>query len=164
MKEIRIPLDCFGLEAFLGRTIEFLRHQVSPNVDPTYAMVCVERPRGVPVFGPETGWDVLSALREKGKMVFFPFGYTDVDGTLTCADGHTYRPTSDDKDSEEETPIGLEDSIGYLLQVTDGTVIINTAIHAGGGCTGPASRVDLYSDCGVLEEPMEKFIRGFIKG
>lgn len=58
--------------------------------------------------------------------------------------------------------IGMEDSVGFLVQVKDGTVIINSAIHAGGACTGPAPQVDLYSDCGVLEEPMEEFIRGFV--
>jgi hypothetical protein len=50
-----------------------------------------------------------------------------------------------------------------LDQVKDGYVIINSAIDADGGCPGRATSVDLYPDCGVPGEPMEKFIRGFIK-
>jgi hypothetical protein len=164
MKEIRIPLDQFDLAALLDRTLHFLKEQVSPKVNPTYAIVWVERPGGVPVFGPETGWDVLSALSQEGKIVFFPFAYTDADGTLTCADGNTYGPPSDNEDSAEELFIGLEDAVGYLVQVQDGAVIINSAIHTGGGCPGPAPRVGLRSSCGILDGPMDKFIRGFIRG
>lgn len=96
-------------------------------------------------------------------MIFFPFAYADADGMLTCADGNTYRRTSTDEDTEDGMLIGLEDSIGYLVQIKDANVIVNSAIHAGGGCTGPAPSLDLRPDCGALDKPMEKFIRGFIK-
>jgi len=162
MREIRIPLDEFDLGVFLDRAVEFLGGQVPPEVDPTYAMVCVEHPGDVPIFGPEDGWDVLSALKRQGKMVFFPFAHADTDGTLTCADGNTYGPASGSEEYEEEALIGLEDAVGYLVQVKGGAVIMNSAIHAGGGCTGPTPSVDLYPDCGVLEQPMEKFVRSFI--
>jgi len=166
MKEIRIQLECFASEGFLARTLEFLRGQVSPELDPSFGMVWVHSIGDVPVFGRKSGWDVLSALKEEGKLVFFPFAHADADGTLTCADGNTYGPASDNEASgeSEETLIGLEDSIGFLVQIKEEAVIINSAIHAGGGCTGPAPRVDLYPDCGLLEKPMEKFIRSFVKG
>jgi len=164
MKEIRIQLECFNIDAFLARTAEFVRGQVSPGVDSTSQIVSIQTIGDVPVFDPESGWDVLSALIEEGKMAFFPFAYADADGTLTCADGNTYGPGSAEEDSEDEQLIGLEDSIGFLVKIREGVVIINSAVHAGGGCTGPTPSVDFYPDCGVLEEPMEKFIRGFIKG
>jgi len=164
MKEFRIPLDSFDLEALLERTVNFLKEQVSSAMDPTWGIIWVQSPGDAPVFGPESGWNVVLALKEEGKKVFFPFAFADADGTLTCADGNTYPPESDDEDSEEETLIGLEDSIGFLVQIKEGEVIINSAVHAGGACTGPAPGVDLYPDCGVLEEPMEKFMRGFIDG
>jgi hypothetical protein len=163
MKEIRRLLPCFDINAFLARTIEFLKGQLSPGLDPTYGIVWVQSLGDVPVFGLESGWDVLSALNEEEKTVFFPFAYADADGTVTCADGNTFRRASDKEESEDETLIGLEDSMGYLVQVKGGTVIINSAIHTGGGCTGPAPRVDLCTVCGVLDGPMEKFIRGFIR-
>lgn len=164
MKEIRLSIECFDIEAFFNKTIEFLKSQVSLEVHPTYAVVWVQSVGDVPVFGPESGRDVLAGLKKEGKMVFFPFAHSDVDGTLTCADGNTYRPASKDGDNEEAMLIGLEDSIGYLVQIKDGDFIANSAIHAGGGCTGPPPSVDLHPDCGVLEEPMDRFIRGFVKG
>lgn len=164
MKEIRIPLEEFALEAFLDRTVEFLSERMSSEVDPTFAIVWVQSLGDVPIFALESGWDVLKALREEGKKVFFPFAYTDVDGTLTCADGNTYGPAPDDEGSARELLIGLEDTVGYLVQVQDGAVNIYSAIHTGGGCPGPAPRVGLRSSCGILDGPMDKFIRGFIRG
>jgi hypothetical protein len=163
MKEIRLPLEKFDLKALLKRTTRFLKDQVSPEVDPTYPIVWIQSLEDVPVFGPESGWDVLSALADEGKRVFFPFAFTDVDGTLTCADGNTYGPAPDDEDSVDEVIIGIEDSVGFLVQVSEGYVTLNSAVHGGGGCTGPAPGVDLYPNCGVLEEPMNDFIGVFLK-
>jgi hypothetical protein len=64
MKEIRIPLEEFDLEDFLDRTVDFVREWISSEVNPTYAMVWVQNLGDVPVFGPESGSDVLSALNE----------------------------------------------------------------------------------------------------
>jgi hypothetical protein len=163
MKEMRIPHESFDAEAFLARAIEFLGKQVSPEVDPTYAIVRVENSENMPVFGPGSEWGVLSALRQEGKIVFFPFAYPDTDGTLICADGNTCGPAFGEDGSTEQLLVGLEDSVGYLVRVQHATLIINSAIHAGGGCSGPAPRVDLYPDCGVLDGPMENFIRSFIE-
>jgi len=164
MKEIITQLECFDLESMLERTVHFLKGEVSPEVDPTYGIVWVQSIGDAPVFGHESGWDILSALTKEGKIVFFPFARADADETFTCADGNTYGQEPEDESSENDMFIGIEDSIGFLVQVKDGTVIINPAIHAGGTCAGPESGVDLCPDCNVLEEPMEKFIRSFIKG
>ncbi len=163
MKQIRISTEYFDLEAFLARTVEFLRELTSPEVAPSYGIVWVQSSGDVPVFGPESGWDVLAGLKEEGKMVFFPFAFKDVDGTFATADDNTYRPTSREEDTEHGMLIGLEDSIGFLVQIKEGSVYINSAVHTSGGCPGPLPGVDLRSDCGVLEEPMERLIRSFIK-
>ena len=84
MKEIRISTRCFDIEAFLNKTIEFLKDEVSPEVHPTYALVWVQGLGEVPVFGPETGWDVIPGLEEEGKMVFFPFVSIDGKKRLVC--------------------------------------------------------------------------------
>ena len=60
--------------------------------------------------------------------------------------------------------IGLEDSIGYLVQIKDGTVIVNSAICTDEGSLGSAPRIDLYPNSGFLEKSMESFIRGFVYG
>jgi|GEM_PF-514550 len=163
MKEIQISLEEFDLEALLETTVQFLKEQVSPEVDPTYGIVWVQSNDDVPVFGPESGWDVPSGLKKEGKIVFFPFARADADGTFTCADGNTYGAAPDDEESDDYMLIGMEDSIGFLVQVKDGTVIINSAIHAGGACPGPPPSIDLSPDCGVLEKPMEKFIKDLVR-
>jgi hypothetical protein len=99
----------------LERTVNFLEEPVSPDldellppdVDPTYKIVWVQSVGDVPVFGAESGWDVLSAITKEGKMVFFPFAYSDEVGVLDCADGNTYGPESDDEDSEDGMFIGM---------------------------------------------------------
>lgn len=162
MTEIRIRLEHCALEAFLARTVEFLREWTSLEADPTYGIVWVQSIGEVPVFGPESGWDVLHALKEEGKMVFFSFALKDDDGTLTCANGNNCGPASEEEDSEGIMLIGLEDSIGFLVQIKDTTFIINSAIHAGGGCPGPLPSVEPCVDCRGLEEPITKFIESFV--
>lgn len=65
MKEIRISLEQFDLETLLDTTVHFLKEQVSPEVDPTYGIVWIQTVGDVPVFGPESGWDVLSGLNKE---------------------------------------------------------------------------------------------------
>ncbi len=132
MKEIRIPLECFDVGTFFNKTIRFLKKGMSPDVDPTYAMVWTERPGDVPGFGSESGWDVLSVLNREEKMLFSPFPRADADGTLNCADGDRYTPPSDEADSETEMLMCVEDSVGILAHVKNAYRIINTTICADG--------------------------------
>ncbi len=152
MKEIRIPLGQFDLEGFLTSTIEFLSEWFPSEVDPNYGIVWVQDIGDVPVFGAESGWDVLCALKEERKTVFFPFAYSDDDGTLICADWITYLRPLTEENYDGRILVGWEDLIGFVVQITDGTVIINSAIYAGGACPGPEQRVDFYPNHGLLEE------------
>ena len=163
MRQIHIPLEYFDIEAFLNETIDYLKKQVSPEVDPTYGIVWVESPGDVPVYGPENGRDVAAAIKEERKMVFFPFAYADQDGLFVCSDGNSYKATDDEEDSEHGIRIGLEDSLGFLIKIEGDRVVINSAIHAGGVCPGPLASVDLCGDCGALEEPMTKFVERFVR-
>ncbi len=163
MKEIKIQLENFDIFAFMVRTIEFLDGQVSPEVDPSYSKISVGRPTGVPVFGPGGEGDVFWAFVEEREKVFFPLACAGADGTITCADGNIYKPAADNEDFKDEMLIGMVASFGFLVQVKHCTVIINSAIHAGGACPGPGPSVDICSDCGLLEEPMKTFIHSFIK-
>ncbi len=161
MKEIRITLEQFDAKAFLDRIVEFLRISMSSEAHPTYGIFALHNLGDVPVYGPESGWDVLSAFGE-GKLVFLPFAFMDAHGTLACADGNIYETVSDTEGPEIEMLIGLEDCIGFLVQVINGVAIINSAIHSGGACPGPLPSVDLCSGCRSLDEPMANFIQGFI--
>jgi hypothetical protein len=162
MKEIRIALEAFDLEAFLERTLEFLREWIAPEADPIHLIARVQSMGEAPVFGPASGWSVISGLTE-GEMVFFPFAYTDGD-RLYCADRIELLLFSIDIKYGHEMFIGLEDSIGYLVQIKDRTVLVNSAICTDEGSLGSAPRIDLYPNSGFLEKSMESFIRGFTCG
>jgi hypothetical protein len=84
--------------------------------------------------------------------VFFPFAYARDGVRLACADRITYLLPTIDKEFWDKMFIGLEDGIGYLVQIKDGTLIINSARHARGGFLGPATWVDLYPNCGFPEK------------
>lgn len=162
MKEIRMPVEWFNLQGLLEQTVQFLKEQVSPGVDPTFGIVWVQNPGEVPIFGPEEGWDVLAAIQE-GKHVFFPFAHYYDDGILTCADGENYDLEIDKESDEHQFYIGMEDAAGYIIRVQDGYVTVNPAIDAGGACTAPPPSVELCDDLGPLEVPMTKYIAQFIK-
>lgn len=160
MKEIRIPQEDFNLEAFFRSTVEFLQKSTLPEVDPTHGIVWVNNVGAVPIFGPESGLDMLSVLKEDGDTVFFPFAYND-EGTMVCEDRITYLHHFSEESFQGELPIADKGTMGYLVQIQDGTVIINSAINAGGGCTGKVPCVDLSPDWGFLDKAMESFIRTF---
>jgi hypothetical protein len=162
MKEIRLPLNFFDLEGLLKQTIDFLKEQVSPEADPSFAMVWVENPGDVPTFGPQAGYDVLAAI-QGGKHVFFPFAVYYDDLIVTCADGENYALELDEESDESECFIDMKDAVGYLIQVQDDYVIIDPAIHAGGGSIAPPPSVDLCEDLGPLKKPMAEYIAQFIK-
>ena len=159
MKEIRTLLDQFALEDFVDRTADFIRKSMFEEEGPIYGLAYADRVGSVPVyvFGPDDGWQVPHVLKEEKAIVFFPFACTMDDQTLLCAGRFRYLT-----DQEDEIPIGCEDVIGYLVQVNDGTVIINSAIHAGGFAPLPLPGIDFFPDCRILDEPMRKFVRGFI--
>jgi hypothetical protein len=162
MKEISIPLEYFNMDPFVDKTIDFIKSRIYPGTNPICEIVCVEQPGDVPISDLKTEWEVRASLNEGMRSFFFTFAYADEDGLLVCADGKSYRSGDDDEDSEDGILIGMEDSLGYLVKVENGLVIINTAIHAGGAFPGPLSSVELVKDCYVLEAPMAKFIGTFV--
>ena len=157
MKETRIPMDYSHLDDFLNKTMDYVKTVVSPEVDPTCGIVRGESPGDVPVCGQETGWDVIGALKEEGNTVFFPFAYADHDGFLRRVDGNAYGPASHHEESEGTIMIGKADNVGYLVKVEGGRMVVNSAIHAGGGCPGPLPPVDYCKHRQFLDEPMVRF-------
>ena len=72
MKKNRIPIAQFDLQTFLNRTIDSLTSEVSSEVDPTYAIVWVDRPGDVPVDGPESGRQLDAARKQEDERVPLP--------------------------------------------------------------------------------------------
>ena len=115
---------------------------------------------------PTKGWDAMAALQKGENELFFPFAGADDERTY-CADGTTVKHESEnDAESGEDEDnffLGMTDAGGFIVQIQDNHIIINSAVHFSGMCPGPMPSVDLHPDCGFLDEPMTRFIEGFIR-
>ena len=167
MQDINVPLKNFDLDGFINKTMDFLKAQASEDLDPSGSIYWVESPGRCPHDEGEKGWDFRSKLLEGKVFLFFPFGFSDLEGSFDCADGNSYRDSSGDVgyvENEEETEkCSFGDGIiGYLVRVNDGSISIRAAICALAVCLPPPT-VDLITDCGVFEQPMTEFIQAFVK-
>ena len=57
----------------------------------------------------------------------------------------------------------MTDPGGFLVQIKEGHMIINTAVHYSGGCGGSMPSVDLAPGWAFLDEVMTKYLEGFTK-
>jgi hypothetical protein len=162
MKEIRVPLKKFDLDAFIGKVLNFLTAQVLEGIDPSCATYWVESPGHSLQDGGDGGWDFRSKLVNDGVRVFFPFAIPDYKGSFECADCNRYRVPAEDEDEYDAQCSVEEDIVGYFVHVSDGVISIASAICPLSGSMPPAT-IDLLSDCKELEQPMIDFIHGFMK-
>lgn len=117
MKEIHIILRSFDMEAFLRKTIDYLKPQVAHDVDPTYGIVWVGSPGDMPEYGSDETRNFIDALKSGTRMVFFPFAHAEEDDALVCADGNSYKTVYDEQASENGMYIGPEDRLGFLIKM-----------------------------------------------
>ena len=157
MQEIILPRDKFQFDKFSKRILRYLRKQVSEEVDPSYAIVAVSEPGGVPRFGPEEGRENFLKELESGLKLFFPFSDSDIGEPIECADGRS-RTIKENSDFR----LGETSCVGFLIQLKDKKFIINSAINAGRGCPGGTESVDI-AECDIFDAAMEKFIRQFVE-
>ena len=162
MEEIRMPVEEFNLGLFVDHTADFMRKFWPAEEEPGYGVVYASKIGDVLVFvfGPDAGADALCALREDGQIGFFPFAYTD-GVRLYCADRIEYLLFMIDMKYQDEMFIGPEDSFGFLVQIKDGAVIMNSAIQTYRDSSGYKSEIDHYPNTEFLEKAMESFILGF---
>ena len=159
MKEKKVNLEKFDLQSFTSATLKFLTTQVSEEVDPSFAIVTVTAPGGIPEFGPEKGRSNFLEELKSGLLLFFPFSSSNVGDPIPCADGNSYEI---DSDLDSDFTLGDTDCVGFLLSLKDNTLHINSACHAGGCCVAPPPSVDIES-CDIFDAPMEQFICKFIQ-
>ena len=161
MEQLSIPINDFNLTGFIDEILNFNKAVISDEFDASYIIAEVPKIGGVPKYrAGSKDYNFKSKLVDEGKRLFFPFSATNVGEEIPCADGETYE--IDDED-ESDLCFGEADCIGYLVEIKDGKVIINTAVNYGGACVAPPSSVELQKDCDVFEEPMRKFLGKFIK-
>ncbi|HQM51480.1 MAG TPA: hypothetical protein PLJ71_22610 [Candidatus Hydrogenedentes bacterium] len=157
MKQRQVAFDDFDMEGFTKAVLDFVGREMSQDVHPSYAIVKVAAPGGVPEFGPEEGRSHFLEELQSGHLLFFPFSSGNVGEPVLCADGQS-RELEDDSDFV----LGDVDCVGFLLQLRERDLYIDSAVHAGGACPGPVPSVDV-ENCGVFDAGMEAFLNRFIR-
>ncbi len=171
MREIRVAIDAYNLDAFIRETLNFLELIFQHEVDPSFAVAWVDEHE--PEYGPEdVRRDHVAELEDERKVLFFPFSASNEGGPILCADGEEYVPDDwyageyglDELDDEAAGFLfGASECLGYLIMVEDGQYVFNSAVHSGGSqFRGP--HVELVPDCGVFDVPMQEFITHFMEG
>lgn len=154
MKEIIVPIEKFDFQRFEDKSIEFAKQVL----DTDYAVAWVEKSGDIPEY--EINYLDRSSLLEalnQGKALFFMFTNTNTGDSINCVDGEGY-----EIDEESDFCLGDADCVGYLLQIKNGVLTINSAVNSGGACTFPPPSLDIEINCDVFDKPMEKFIKRFI--
>lgn len=172
MKEIKVPVKQFDLKGVYEKTIEFIDNNFTCDFHSTYFILPVDEPKSQTYGVPPEGWDVLGSLQRGEYQAFFPFALAD-DECTHCADGTVVKHPEDDWDGDDEDMEGNEeedafslsmtDTGGFLVQIKDGLITINSAVHFSGMCPGPMPSVDLEPDCGALDYIMTRFVVRFVK-
>jgi hypothetical protein len=157
VERITVPQDQFDFDGFSRKILTFNKSVMSKRVHSPFAVVTVDKPGGTPEWGPEKGRMTFLDDLQHGKLLFFPFTDTNVGDPIPCADG---KKRSIDEGSD--FAMGDVDCVGFLVGLSKSNYTIDAAIHAGGACPGPAPSVDVRN-CGVFDEPMDAFIRRFIR-
>jgi len=156
MKQREVAIEKFNMDGFTKAILEFLGEEVSPEVHPSWAIVRVAAPGGIPEYGPEEGRSNFMEELEAGHLLFFSFSSSNMGEPIRCADGQ-YREI----DEESDFCIGQTDCVGFLFQLKEGVLYINSAVDAGGACVAPPPSVDIQG-CDVFDAGMEAFIDSFI--
>lgn len=174
MKEIKIPLKKFDLTQFVKEMLDFIAKQYkvssAEDMDPSYMMPTLSK------FGPiwrarfnedsHVKRDILSELLDEKQLLFFIFSFPIDDESHHCADGKEYILPEETINEESDSDFGLgdTDSVGFLVQVKNGVVTLNSGIlELEGGLPGPGPIVDIVDDCDVFETHMTKFLDKFMK-
>ncbi len=92
-------------------------------------------------------------LVDRGWLLFFQMHEPLVEETVLCIDG-TRLPS-------EAFDIGDADGYGFLVEVHENQISLHPALYD--GSSGPVPTLDLQAHCSVLDQPMERFARQWIR-
>ena len=156
MKKITINKNDFCFDEFAESIVDFLARQGCE--DPSSSVARVSAPGGMPKCGPGEGRPDFLRELEEGGLLFFPFSGANMGEPIPCADGV-------DRLLDEGSGLffGDIDCVGFLVELKGDDFVINSAVDAGGCCPGPPPSVDITTDCGVFDAPMEAFLQSFIR-
>lgn len=158
MREFRIPLNRYDLSRFIGEIFEFMhKNDISPS------MVACFSEDGIPaeLKAAEISRGSVEELLLQDRILFLPFSDINIGEPIPCADGKSYSlSTSNDLDEEVLISANPVESVGFLVQVEEGEVIICGAVFRGGEYN-PIEGVELDEDLKEFSRPMALFVERF---
>jgi hypothetical protein len=164
MKEIKVTPEKFQFDKFVESLLKF-QENIS---EPIYAVPWIFELNEAPNYNEEgEDRDYLKELKEENKKLYFDFTNVNAGDPVDCADGsivgeNAFEDEEDEELEAEGEPFwGITETLGYLVEYRDNSVVINSALSYGGDCIFPPS-IDIKTDCKFLDSLMENFIRSFI--
>lgn len=158
MKEFKISLNQYDLTRFIGEIYEFMdRNDISPS------MVACFSEEDEPAEVGKIDRDSVGELLLQGKIIFLPFSDINTGEPIPCADGKQYSIALPN-DLDEEVAISADpvESVGFLVQVESGEVIICGAVFSGGEYY-PIEGAEMDEDLKEFSQPMTLFGERFKK-
>lgn len=160
MKEFRVPLNQYDLSRFIGEIFEFMhKNDISPSM-----VVCFSE-EGIPaeLKAAEISPDSVGELLLQERILFLPFSDINIGEPIPCADGKSYS-LSASNDLADEVLISANpvESVGFLVRVEAGEVIICGAVFRGGEYY-PIEGAEMDEDLKEFSRPMALFVERYMK-
>ncbi len=157
MEEFKNPLKHYDLLRFIGELFELRSNDISASI-----IVCFSEEGALDELGvEEINLDLVKNLLLQGRILFLPFSDINVGEPIPCADGKRYSLSApDDLDDEVAISAELVESVGFLVRVEEGEVIICGAVFSGGDYY-PIEVGEMDGDVQEFCEPMGQFVERF---
>ena len=166
MIEMKIPVQKFDVKGFAADILRFLKEEGIGGETPETVIAEVMEDGSTPYWGDSIpNRDILHELLEEGKALFFTFSNTNVGEPIMCADGKSIQLDEEDDEDAEESQfyIGESEVVGFVLQVLEGDLTIQTVVHGPGAECSQAPSVEEIEDAGPFEQGMTEYLNRFMR-
>ncbi|MBN1333993.1 MAG: hypothetical protein JW971_09540 [Synergistales bacterium] len=162
MKQIRVPLEGFDMDSFLDAFLDFEEDQFA---EPFSSVYIVGSLGDQPVNLDPGHNDIYREMGVDRKLVFFSFTAAALENCVECMDGGVYEAVPATGNELEDYRNRFYPSevtyVGYLMSLQNGYMVIDTALfYSGSPMNDPT--LELIDHCGILDIPMEVYIRQYI--
>lgn len=155
MDQKEISIGSFDLDGFTEVVLGFIRERTSKDAHPSFAILRLDASGCFDGWGPKEGRSNFLEELEAGHTLFFPFTLFGEEDPVRCADGQSL-------ELGEESIVGDMACVGFLFQLKEGILYVDSALLATVVChTPPSANIQ---NCDVFDAGMESLIDKFILG
>ena len=157
MIEIKVPSNKYNLMGFIGEVFNFMHQN-----DISFSTIAYFSEEGAAArLEGEITRDSVRELLLQDRILFLPFSDINIGEPIPCADGKQYS-LSEPSDLDEEVAISAElvETVGFLIRVERGEVIICGAVLSGGEYY-PVEGAERDEELKEFSQPMALFVERF---